>query len=39
MFGNLKILFGIVFTKFMAYFDVEMSDFQLCCGRFPPTEI
>jgi len=35
----LEILFGIVFTKFMVYFDEEISDFQLCCGCFCLTEI
>jgi hypothetical protein len=35
----LEILLGIVFTKFMVYFDEEISDFQLCCEFFLPTEI
>jgi hypothetical protein len=31
--------FGRVFTKLMGYFDDEISDFQLGCGRFSPTDI
>jgi len=34
-----KIMFGIVFTKFMVYFEEEFGDFRLCCGRFSPMEI
>ena len=28
-----------LFTKFVAYLGEEISDFRLCCGLFPPTEI
>jgi hypothetical protein len=34
-----EILFGIVFTKFIVYFDKEISDFRLCCGRFSHKKI
>jgi len=34
--GYLEILFGIVFTKFVAYSNEEISDFRLRCGRFFP---
>ena len=35
----LEIPFGIVFIKFIVYFDEEISDFRLCYGRFSTTEI
>ena len=36
---SLEILYFIVLSKFIAYFDEEIKDFHLCCGRFSPTEI
>ena len=37
--GSLEILSGTVLIKFIVYFNEEISDFLLCCGRFSPTEI
>jgi hypothetical protein len=36
VFGN---FLGIVRVKFIAYFDEEISDFRICCGRISPVEI
>jgi len=35
----LEILFGIMFTKFMAYFGKEISDFRFVVERFSHMEI
>jgi hypothetical protein len=35
----LEILFGVVFTKLMAYFGEEISELLLCCWRLSPMEI
>jgi len=32
-------MLGIVFIKFMVYFDEGISDSQICCVRFSPMEI
>jgi hypothetical protein len=34
-----ETLFGIAFTKLVVYFGEEISDLQLCCRHFSPTEI
>jgi len=35
----LETLFGVVFTKLMAYFGEEINELQLCCWHLSPTEI